>query len=120
MIDRRNKLTAKELTNLIQQGKEHDFYISKEWKRLAESVRRIDRYECQLCKHRGRYRRGEIVHHVKHVKDRPDLALNLYDPDTNARQLITVCKQCHEQCHPEALAKPQGEAKQEITAERWD
>lgn len=113
-------MTVQEIAALIAAGREHEFYTGAEWKRTAAMVRQYDRDECQLCKQRGRYRRGEIVHHVKHLKARPDLALSLTEPETGARQLITVCKRCHEEQHPEALAKPKPPKWQEITQERWD
>lgn len=83
-------------------------------------VRQYDRNECQLCKQHGRYRPGEIVHHVKHLKERPELALTIYDPETGERQLITVCKRCHEEQHPEALTVRNTVGRSEITDERWD
>lgn len=72
-----------------------------------------------MCKARGRYRRGSIVHHVKHLRDRPDLALSIWDPETGERQLLTVCKWCHEAEHPEALT-PQRPKKEPVTQERWE
>lgn len=113
-------MTTAELVTLIAAGREIEFYTGGEWKRLAEQVRAMDRHECQLCKARGRYCKGVIVHHVLHLKDRPDLAMSIYNPDTKERQLITVCKVCHEQLHPEALTAPKTINKPEITAERWD
>ena len=57
-------------------------------------------------------------HHVKHLRQRPDLALSIWDPDTGARQLVTVCKACHEREHPESLRRSVPAAP--LTAERWD
>ena len=102
----------------IETGQEHRFYISAAWIRRAAKVRRLDRNECALCRSRGRYARGEIVHHVKHLKDRPDLALEIFDPDTGERQLVTLCKRCHEEMHPDALRSAQPQSK--LTEERWD
>ncbi len=113
-------MTTQELVGLIATGREHEFYVSGEWKRLAAMVRAYDRNECQHCKAAGRYARGKIVHHVKHLKDRPDLAMRMYDPDTGERQLITVCKKCHEQEHPEALRRAEWQENETITEERWD
>lgn len=94
------------------------FYGSKDWDKVSAMVRKADHYQCVLC---GSARRPLIVHHVKHLKDRPDLALSLRDPDTGERQLITVCKRCHEKLHPEALQeKRSGKKVDEISAERWD
>ena len=113
-------MTMQELVGLIATGREHEFYVCGEWKRTAAMVRTYDRNECQRCKAAGRYARGVIVHLVKHLKDRPDLAMRMYDPDTGERQLITVCKKCHEQEHPEALRRAEREERDTITQERWD
>lgn len=107
-----------ELRRLIDQGNEAAFYSWGEWKGLREHVLRLDNRECQLCKARGRYRRGQIVHHVKHLQDRPELALSVWDPDSGQRQLLTVCKRCHEEQHPESLR--QFAPVSPVTVERWD
>lgn len=49
------------------------FYHWKDWEQLRAEVLRMDNHECQICKQKGRYRRADIVHHVKHLKDRPTL-----------------------------------------------
>ena len=108
-----------QLRGLLDQHREALFYYWPEWLRLRGDVLALDRQECQLCKARGRYSRATIVHHVKHLRDRPDLALSLWDPDTGERQLVSVCKRCHEQAHPEALRKFSPK-KTPLTAERWD
>lgn len=111
-----------QLQKLIETGREERFYWWGEWigpQGVRQAVLRLDRYECQICKARGRYSRGTIVHHVKHLRERPDLALSIFDPDTGERQLITVCKACHEAEHPESL-RQFSPAKPPITAERWD
>lgn len=91
------------------------FYNSTAWRNLRAEVQRSDRHECVICKSRGRYSKGALVHHVKPVADRPDLALSVYDPDTGERQLITVCKRCHEDLHNYEL-KP----RHVVSVERWD
>lgn len=93
------------------------FYRTNVWKYKRAEVLRLDKYECQLCKVAGRYRRGTIVHHVKHLKDRPDLALSVWDGDE--RQLLTVCKTCHEALHPESF-RQYVQKKKPLTEERWD
>nr|DAM00539.1 MAG TPA: Restriction endonuclease [Caudoviricetes sp.] len=108
-----------ELVSLLAAGHEYKFYSWPEWRALRLEVLRLDRYECQHCKATGRYRKGYIVHHVKHLRQRPDLALSVFDPDTGQRQLETLCKQCHELEHPESQRQFQPKALP-ITAERWD
>ena len=106
-----------ELQGLISAGMSDKFYGWAVWDHRREEVLKLDRYECQICKARGRYRKASIVHHVKHLKDRPDLALSIWDGDE--RQLLSVCKKCHEAEHPESQRqyKP---AAPPLTVERWD
>lgn len=116
------KLSPTQLENLkrlLAEGKENIWYNSAAWEATRQKVLRLDRYECQICKEKGRYRKAVIVHHVKHLRDRPDLALSIYDPDTGERQLISVCKRCHEQLHPESQ-KQYRTANKPVTEERWD
>lgn len=109
-----------ELRDLIDQGAEARFYFWAEWRGgVREQVLRLDHWECQRCKARGRYARAEIVHHVKHLRDRPDLALSIWDPATGERQLVSLCKACHEAEHPEALTRYEP-TREPVTAERWD
>lgn len=109
----------KKLVELITQGKGDWFYSWAEWLRLREEVLRYDHYECQICKKRGKYSKAIIVHHVKHLRDRPDLALSIWDGEE--RQLVSVCKSCHEECHPERIKQWQYKARQkQVTDERWD
>lgn len=122
MIDKISNSRLEQLQHLIQTGNEAQFYWWPEWSGangLRWDVLRMDHYECQLCKARGRYSKGRIVHHVKHLRDRPDLALSLYDPETRERQLITVCKTCHELEHPESLRQNASKTP-DLTPERWD
>lgn len=106
-----------ELQKLVAAGQSDRFYAWAAWDRRRAEVLRMDNWECQRCKARGRYSRATIVHHVKHLKDRPDLALSIWDGEE--RQLVSVCKRCHELEHPESqrqfapMAPP-------LTEERWD
>ena len=95
------------------------FYHWKDWEQLRAEVLRMDNHECQICKRKGRDRRADIVHHVKHLKDRPDLALSIWDGEE--RQLVSVCRQCHEDLHPERTVRYRyGKTVKPITEERWD
>lgn len=107
------------LRTLIAAGEEEKFYSWSSWQRLAAKVRRMDNFECQHCKARGKYSPGVLVHHVKHLVDRPDLAMSIYDPETGERQLKTLCFACHLKEHPEKLrfVKP---SRPPLTEERWD
>ena len=106
------------LVALLAAGKENIWYNSGDWQAVRDAVKRID-HECIICKAMGRHSPARVVHHVKHLRDRPDLALSIYDPDTGERQLICVCKQCHELLHPESQRQYRP-SKIPVTAERWD
>ena len=111
------KLTR--LTAMLAAGRENIWYNSGDWGAVREAVKQIDHSDCLICKAMGRRRAALVVHHVKHLRDRPDLALSIYDPDTGARQLISVCKDCHEMLHPEAQRQYRLRTAL-LTPERWD
>ena len=100
-------------------GHEAKFYSWGEWRKLRQAVLSLDHWECVRCRSRGRYSRAVLVHHVQHLTDRPDLALSIFDPATGQRQLVSVCKACHEELHPESLRETPA-AKPPLTQERWD
>lgn len=111
------------LRALIAAGDTHPFYVTAEWRALsAYVIEKLDHNECQLCKAKGRYRRADLVHHVNHVKRRPELALDIYYTDADGerkRNLISVCKCCHETvCHPERMRRQS--RPHFTTEERWD
>lgn len=112
-------LRLRRLQELLALGLSDRFYDWPEWEAARDSVLRMDLGECQLCKARGRYRKAALVHHVQHLKDRPDLALSAFDPDTGRRQLVSLCRSCHEEHHPERMRRtaPKPEP---LTEERWD
>ena len=95
------------------------FYLKRQWKKLRVYILKKDRYECQECKKRGRYSRAIIVHHVKHRDEYPELEMEEYyidDRGIKQRNLISVCKDCHENvCHPERMR----ELKVVKVPERW-
>lgn len=97
--------------------KEEDrFYHSAEWRRIREEVLELDHHECQMCKAKGIITKANTVHHVKPLRDRPDLALAIYDG--NERQLVSVCGPCHNLLHPEKGLKHERE-ETFLTEERW-
>ena len=107
----------KKLQTLIENGTPEKFYDWRVWRRLRQEVLKLDNFECQNCKAKGRYKKGYIVHHIKHLVDRPDLALSIFDG--KERQLVTLCKDCHEKEHPESL-KQFAQCNEHVTEERWD
>ena len=110
-------MTPKQIVNNVRA-----FYESKEWRRLRKEILKLDRYECQCCKEKGKYTKANTVHHVNHIKKHPELAFDMYYTDDNGkrkRNLISVCHDCHETvCHPERLRWR--EAKKKLNEERWD
>ena len=111
-------LRLQELLALLSAGQEAAFYSWPEWQTVRADVLRLDRHECQRCRtEKHRYRPARIVHHVKHLRDRPDLALSIWDG--NERQLISVCKSCHEDLHPESRRQFK-RTRAPLPPERWD
>lgn len=112
-------LRLRQLRALIAAGTASRFYDWPEWARARSAALRMDCWECQACKAVRRYRKAELVHHVKHLTERPDLALSVFDPATGERQLVSLCRACHEEQHPERMRKP-APRPAPITEERWD
>ena len=102
------------------------FYNSSAWKHKRVEILMRDHYECQDCRKRlrdaadsgtllaGRERKiwpAEEVHHIKELKEHPDLALN----DDN---LVSLCTQCHNIRHgrtPHRFVR----RKKRLTEEKW-
>lgn len=111
-------MTEKQIREWIAAGNLHAFYTSPEWERLRAEVLADDHHECQLCKARGWYVPANTVHHVNHVRQHPELALNktYVDADGNVQKnLVSLCRACHEKIHGyrrTSKAKP-------LTEERW-
>lgn len=112
-------ITQNQINEWVKDNKPIKFYKSYEWRLRRKDVLALDKWECQMCKARGKYSKAVVVHHVKHLKDRPDLAMQIYDGDQ--RQLISLCRSCHEECHPERLKYKQyrRKAKPHPIDERW-
>ena len=109
-----------QLRALIQAGRKDEFYSWPEWRALRPQILELDHHECVRCREiRRKFRAAKIVHHVKHLEDRPDLALSVWDQETGERQLVSVCKQCHEELHPESQRQYK-HIRAPLTAERWD
>lgn len=119
------------IRQLIKEDQLWKFYKSKEWIRLKNQVLKSEHYECTECKKHGiitRYDVGEdgkkrllsTVHHVCHVKDHPELALSLwykdYETGKDEKNLIPVCKACHNRLHPE---KNHRKSNGFMNEERW-
>ena len=111
-MPKRVVLIRKELLEAIKQGNVRKFYKSREWRKKRRQIFLRDNYECQKCKSQGRYHKAEAVHHIKHLRDQPELAL----VDSN---LISLCYNCHNEEHPEKLSKVEVNRREDIIPERW-
>ena len=96
-------ITQQQINEWVKDNTPKRFYKSYDWQLRRAEVLALDKWECQMCKAKGKYSKAVIVHHIKHLKDRPDLAMQIYDGEQ--RQLISLCRACHEECHPERLKK---------------
>lgn len=97
------------ITNLIKNNNIKAFYNSGLWlSKRADALER-DKDECQKCKARGTFSSADCVHHKKHVKQYPNLALDIDN-------LISLCNSCHDEEHPEKL---RNEPKPQLNVERW-
>lgn len=79
------------------------FYKSAKWLRKREEVLAKDHYECQRCKHIGKYKnvngvrqytKARLVHHEFRFKDYPQYAL--MENVNGVRNLYSLCQSCHE------------------------
>lgn len=108
------------IQKLINEDNLHVFYTSSAWLNLRKEVLEEYKNECQNCKRKGKYVKASIVHHVKHLKEFPELALSKTYIERNGKehvQLKPVCKECHEYVeHPERL---RWNEKEPLTEERW-
>lgn len=119
------------INKLIEKDELWRFYKSKEWITLRDNVLMEQHNECQKCKDRGIIKRYDTdskgkkklittVHHERHVRDYPELALSKYYIDENGikrRQLNTICKACHNNEHPEKQIRNKSE--KFVNEERW-
>jgi len=103
----------KKLLRAIKAGNVKMFYNSWQWIEKRMQILRRDNKECQKCKKKGRYHKAECVHHKKHLREYPLLAL----VDSN---LTSLCYECHNEEHPEKFGKMVKEKKKGFTnIERW-
>jgi len=105
----------KKLLQAIENGREDMFYNSRPWRKKRKQILDRDNNECQICKEEGKVTVGTdeeplIIHHMKELKEFPELGLE----DNN---LISVCRYCHEvKCHP---GRFEGQKPKIDIPERW-
>lgn len=102
------------------------FYDSSAWQKKRLEILKRDRFECQDCRKRletavaesielkeyeKKIRRATEVHHIKELKEHPELALE----DDN---LISLCSKCHNKRHGR-FQHWSYKKKKYATEERW-
>lgn len=70
------------------------FYNSKAWRTVREMVLTRDNYLCQQCLKEKNITPAYTVHHIKELKECPELALD-------EKNLETICHAHHNKEHPE-------------------
>lgn len=110
--------TTDQIRELIASGRAEDFYKDWYWRTLALKIIREHHNECLLCKAERRLTRAKLVHHVKHLKQHPELAYSrtYKDADGEHIQLMPLCRDCHERIHERGIyAKPRSF----VNEEKW-
>lgn len=95
----------------IEEDREDKFYNSWIWRKKRLEIIDRDNNECQVCREAGRVGKGEVVHHIKHVRKYPKLCMT-------EDNLLTVCNHCHNTLHPEKSGHTTTKTKP-INEERW-
>ena len=106
----------------IAEDNMHAFYIKTVWKNKRQDIIKRDHCECQCCKRNGKIKVVKIktkrkserayVHHIKHLRDYPELALE----DSN---LETLCFNCHELEHIDDRFHFENKKEGYVNEERW-
>lgn len=117
-----DKEFLKFIYNCIDNDDMHAFYTSKRWKEKRKQIIARDHCECQSCKRQGRLKILKVksvnkherayVHHKKHLKNYPELALE----DSN---LETLCFACHELEHTNERHHFKNQKERYTNEERW-
>ncbi len=94
---------VKWIEQLIKDKKLWKFYKSIPWMDLKKEVLKEQNFECQECKKLGKITKADTVHHVQFVTKHPQLALSRHYTykGKQYRNLVAVCKSCHNKLHPE-------------------
>lgn len=94
------------INSLIKHNNIHAFYVNGIWLKVRDEVLNEQHHECQICKAKGIYSEAVTVHHIKYLRQHPELALT-------KSNLMAVCKDCHYNIHHKYKPKPQ------LNIERW-
>ena len=103
----KHRVTLQWLLELIRTNRVAEFYNTKTWWQLREKKRKLEHYECERCRKKGKHKQGKTVHHKKPLRKYPELALDI-------NNLENLCDECHyEEHHKNKIDdKP-------LTPERW-
>ncbi|OIK13582.1 endonuclease [Bacillus sp. MUM 116] len=85
------------------------FYKSAAWLNCRKIVLIRDTYLCQECLRKGKITAANTVHHIKHLEEYPDLALDIDN-------LETICRPCHNNEHPEKAYTKKEKQQRKINA----
>ena len=99
------------LIELIKTNRLMKFYKSKEWRQMRIKALQRDNYECCMCRDKGKYRKADCVHHIKEVKEYPELSLTFDN-------LMSLCNTCHNEVH-DRLDKIEKKKPKFLNEERW-
>lgn len=103
------------VVGFIQRDEIEKFYKTTIWKKLRLEVLEKNNYDCEHCKSKGEANKANTVHHIKHLKQCPELALD-------KSNLMAVCKECHNELHPEkhySFMKRKTINKKFLNEEKW-
>lgn len=112
--------TVDQIRELVLSGDIKCFYKDYYWRTLSLRIISENHGECYLCKKHGKYTKAKLVHHVKPLKNNPELAYctTYVDKSGEHIQLMPLCHSCHEAIHN----RSEGDTKQPegfTNVERW-
>lgn len=105
------RYTADQIKQMFARGKKDIFYNSYEWRKLSAEVRKEHHNECLRCAEKGKCSPSEIAHHVKPLRQFPDLAYEKIYFDENGEahmQLMPLCLECHNEIHGRTYSNVNG------------
>lgn len=103
-----DKLNKKEYNKRYDKNKRDKqskkIYNSKDWQRVRERVLTYYNYLCRDCLYNKKITPYNVVHHVKELKDYPELAF----VESN---LVPLCHACHNKTHSSKRTKKESNIK---------
>lgn len=94
--------TPEQLRDLDSRDELWRFYKSYEWRTLALDIIKNAHGECAMCKAEHRLTKATTAHHIKYLRDAPELAYE-------RSNLMPLCHDCHEKIHGRGIyAEPKG------------